>query len=190
MTSRRLFLAVDLPPSAKEACGRITRELKKTGADVRWVEDANFHVTLKFLGDVTEDRVQDIADACAATGKNHRIFSFSLSGLGAFPSVTAPRVLWVGVRTAEQPFEHLAQDLDDALARIGFDKEERTFHPHVTIGRVRSPRNRVHLIEVLAENKDAFLPQDIPAHGITLFESQLTPQGAVYTAVQTLPLAA
>ena len=189
MNSRRLFLGVNLPPSAKEECLRISRWLKQTGADVKWVEEANFHVTLKFLGEVGEDRIREVTAACEAVSKDHPGFSFSLSGLGAFPSATAPRTLWIGAQTSGQPFERLAQDLEEALGRLGFKREERAFHPHVTIGRVRSPRNRVHLIEALhKETHGVFVPY-LPARAVTLFESTLTPQGAVYTALATLPFA-
>ena len=190
MNSRRLFLGVDLPPSAKEECLRISRWLKQTGADVKWVEEANFHVTLKFLGDVKEGRIPEVTAACEAVSRDQPAFSFSLSGLGAFPSATAPRTLWIGAQTSGQPFERLAQDLEETLGRLGFEREERVFHPHVTIGRVRSPRNRVHLIEALhKETHGVFVPY-LPPRAVTLFKSDLTPQGAVYTALATLPFMA
>jgi len=187
MSSRRLFLGVDLPPSAKEECRRIRERLKEAGADVKWVEDANFHVTLKFLGDVVEDRIPEVKAASEAAARTTPSFSFSLSGLGAFPSATAPRTLWIGVATQGEPFTRLAQDLEAALHRLGFEKERRAFHPHVTIGRVRSPRNRVHLIEALAKETQAVFVPDLPARTATLFKSDLTPQGAVYTALAALP---
>ncbi len=190
MNSRRLFLGVDLPAPAKGACQGISRELKKTGADVKWVEEANFHVTLKFLGDVAEDRIREVADSCEAVTGSQRGFFFSLKDLGAFPSATAPRTLWIGVQASEKPFERLAQDLEEVLGRTGFKKEGRAFHPHVTIGRVRSPRNRVHLIEALHEHGNGVFAADLPARAVTLFESTLTPQGALYTALAILPLAA
>ncbi len=190
MSSPRLFLGVDLPPPAKEVCHRFSRELKKTGADVKWVEEENFHVTLKFLGDVTEDRIQEVADSCGALTAKQCGFSFSLSGLGAFPSASAPRILWIGIEASEKPFERLAQGLEETLSRIGFRKEERAFHPHVTIGRVRSSHNRVPLIEALHEHRNGISVPDLTARAVTLFASTLTPQGAVYTALATLPLAA
>jgi len=188
--TRRLFLGVDLPPAAKKECGRIGRRLKETGADVKWVEEANFHVTLKFLGDVEEGRTQEVTAACEAVGRSHAAFSFSLCGLGAFPSQTAPRVLWIGVQEPAQAFPRLAQGLEEALGPLGFKKEDRAFHPHVTIGRVRSPLNRVHLIEALRREAAAVRVADLPAKNVTLFESTLTPKGALYTCLASLPFMA
>ena len=190
MSSQRLFIGVDLPPSAKEECQRISQRLKKTGADVKWVEEANFHVTLKFLGDVEERRIPEVTAGCEAVSRVQSAFTFSLSGLGAFPSVTAPRTLWIGVQAPGTTFPCLAQRLEEALGALGFEKEKRAFHPHVTIGRVRSPRNRVHLIAALHQQTQDVSVPGLPAQTVTLFKSDLTPRGAIYTALAALPLAA
>lgn len=189
MNSRRLFLGVDLPVPAKEECHRISQRLKKTGADVTWVEETNFHVTLQFLGDVEEGRIPEVTAACEAVGRDHPAFSFSLSGLGAFPGLFAPRTLWIGVQAPATTFLYLAQRLEEALGSLGFKKEGRAFHPHVTIGRVRSPRNRVHLITALHQEAQKVFVPGLPAGTVTLFESHLSPQGARYAALAALPLA-
>ncbi|MGE5280458.1 MAG: RNA 2',3'-cyclic phosphodiesterase [Deltaproteobacteria bacterium] len=194
MKDRRLFLAIDLPSDAKETCGLLAQRLKKGGADVAWVAPDNFHLTLKFLGGVAEDRLPRITDACAAVCRLHPPFSFSLEGLGAFPSINAPRVLWAGIATRDAALEKLAADLEAALSALGFEKEDRPFHAHVTLGRVRSPRGRVFLMEALQKEKSACTTPDIPARCVTLFESTLAPasgptaRGALYTALAALPL--
>jgi 2'-5' RNA ligase len=188
MNSCRLFLAVDLPFPVKKACFRFAQELKASGADVKWTEEENLHVTLKFLGEVAEDTIGKLTDICRETAGRHRAFSFTLEEIGAFPSVSAPRVLWAGVGTAQDRFTALAQDLGAALKPLGFKKEDRAFHPHVTLGRVRSPLRRVFLIEALQKHKDSLRLTGIPARAATLFASTLTPAGAAYTPRAILPL--
>ena len=187
MNPLRLFLAVDLPAPAKDICRHLVGRLKEAGADVKWVERDNFHITLKFLGDVPEGRVAEVTGACEAVCLGRPGFPFSLDGLGAFPSMSAPRILWVGAAATGAPFKELARGLETALGRLGFKKEERPFHPHVTIGRVRSPRNRVALLEALQKEKNALTLPGLRARGVTLFESALSPHGAVYTVRAALP---
>jgi len=187
MKALRLFLAVTLPPEIKKTCREIIHTLKTSDADVNWVPEDNFHVTLKFLGDVSQDKVGDVTDVCRRVAAGHPAFTFSLGTLGAFPSLTAPRILWVGAQTDQDPFGRLAADITTALEHLGFKTEKRPFHPHITLGRIRSERSHAQLISTLHSNKNAGISREIPAQNATLFESTLTPHGAVYTARATLP---
>ncbi len=183
----RAFIAVELPEALREAVAAFQGELKSAGADVKWVEPANLHFTLKFLGNIREDQVPSLIGtlerACAGAGA----FTLSLEGLGAFPRTTAPRVIWVGVREGKEPLEKLAGGIEAECGRLGFPEEERPFSAHLTIGRTRSPQGIARLIKKL---QVAEFPGTPPAsiERVVLFQSTLGPQGPAYTPLAEVPL--
>lgn len=130
----RLFIAINLPAAE---CRRIHREagaLRKQGLPVRWVEPENFHVTLKFLGEVRREDVEPVKEAVAKAAAANGPFEAHVAGFGAFPTIRKPRVLWIGVEPSPS-LRCLKQDLEWALADAGYDREARAFHPHLTLGR-------------------------------------------------------
>ena len=129
----RLFVALNLPKKERDRIYRATKVLRGSGLPVRWIDSENYHITLKFLGNVAEDRVIQVEEAltrvATATGK----IDLSVEGFGAFPTIRNPNVVWVGV----EPTPSLrCQDLEWALKDCGFDREGRAFHPHLTLGKV------------------------------------------------------
>src|SRR5690606_8650349 len=132
----RLFFAVKLPADEQEQLHDATARLRATDLPVRWVPPEHLHVTLKFLGTVAEPLVAAVQDAGARAAAGLAPFDARLGGIGAFPNVRRPRVVWVGVRDAE-PLLRLHAALEQALAPLGFAPEDRAFQPHVTLGRVR-----------------------------------------------------
>jgi 2'-5' RNA ligase len=130
----RLFVALNLPKKERDRICRATKVLRGSELPVRWVDPENYHVTLKFLGNVAEDRVTQVEEAltrvATATGK----IDLSVEGFGAFPTIRNPNVIWVGVEPTPS-LRCLKQDLEWALKDCGFDREGRAFHPHLTLGK-------------------------------------------------------
>jgi 2'-5' RNA ligase len=136
MGSVRTFLALHLPDEIRGAMASVQSELRSPGADVRWEKPEKFHMTLKFLGETPEALIPRIIAALQETARSVTPFDIEYRDVGAFPSLTKPRVLWIGVGDGGPAVTALQQGLEDDLARIGLAKEARPFHPHVTLGRV------------------------------------------------------
>jgi 2'-5' RNA ligase len=177
----RLFVAVELPTSVRRALGELVRDLARCGADVKWVEEENFHITLKFLGEVDPARLPEVQAALVRATRGAKPFSFEAAGTGAFPSPARPRVLWVGVGRGAEELGSLAARVDGELARVGFAPEARAFSPHLTIGRVRSPRGMSDLVDAM--ERACFPAREVLVEEIVLFRSTLGRAGPVYTPV-------
>jgi 2'-5' RNA ligase len=131
----RLFVALNLPKKERDRIHRAARTLRDQGLPVRWIDAEQYHLTLKFLGEVRSDRVERIEAILDRVATGSPPFSVDLTGFGAFPTVRRPRVLWLGVEPTPA-LRCLKQDVEWALSDAGFDRETRAFHPHLTLGRV------------------------------------------------------
>ncbi len=183
----RAFIAVDLPPDLRQALGRVSRHLQEqlAGVPVRWVPPENIHLTLKFLGNLP--LLQEMLRGEVA---DRRPFEFGVGGLGAFPDLKQPRVIWVGVKGPDE-LEALHYVVEVAMERLGYAREGRPFTPHLTLGRVSrnaSPREIRQVSEVLRKTKVGFLGS-ARVEEVHLYRSDLRPTGAVYTRLFTAPLA-
>ncbi len=130
----RLFIALNIPEDEKERIHQAVVPLRQANLPVRWVDPENYHVTLKFLGDVRDEAVAGIRAAVNEVAAKTDPFSVDLGGFGAFPTIRRPRVIWMGVE-ANPALRCLKQDVEWALTDEGFDRETRAFHPHLTLGR-------------------------------------------------------
>jgi 2'-5' RNA ligase len=152
------------------------------------VAPENFHVTLKFLGGVDGDRIGALVEALRGAADGQRGFAMEIAGLGAFPSLTRPRVLWVGVGAGLEPLSELAARVERVLAPQGFPPEERGFSPHVTLARVRAPRRAPALARALEAGAGRRFGR-VAVEAIALMRSDLSPRGARYHALASVPLA-
>jgi RNA 2',3'-cyclic 3'-phosphodiesterase len=132
----RTFVAVFPPPAVRRALSDAALELPVAG-EVRWVRPENVHLTLKFLGDVPEDDLGRIAEALEQVSLRHGPFEAELSGFGAFPSARSARILWAGIGEGSEALRSLARDVDASLEPLGFEREDRAYVPHLTLGRAR-----------------------------------------------------
>ncbi len=180
----RAFIAVELPSNARRVLGRLVESLR--GQDLqclRLVNPDGIHLTLKFLGQVPVPRLHAVADAMNRAAAGAVPFEIELQGLGGFPNLEAPRVLWVGIGGNPAPLAELAGTIDGELTRLGFPPESRPFAPHLTLARVRegTPRDqRRRAGDALGQ----FAGQErahLPVAGISLMRSVLLPEGAHYT---------
>ena len=149
----------------------------------------NYHLTLKFLGEVEDQRTAEMSAALAAATRGFQAFDIALAGLGAFPTPTRPRVLWAGVTGGGPRLTELAGAVDDALAAIGFPPEPRAFSAHITLARVREPRRDAGLADALARAASLELGSS-RVDRIVLMRSQPSPAGARYSEVSSAPLSA
>ena len=176
----RLFIAVDLPASVRQEVAAFQQDLKNSGADVKWVEMDNLHLTLKFLGDTKESRAGELKQTLGAAVKGKSPFEIHLEGIGAFPKTTSPRVIWVGVNLGEKQLVDLAHNIEEGCLTLGFPKEERPLSAHLTIGRVRSNNHLAPLIKKL-QTAEFRASCPAPINRLILYQSTLSPHGPVYT---------
>ena len=182
----RTFVSVPLPASLIEAVRHYQQPLAAFDSDVRWVSADNLHITLKFLGDVDESRVPGMSFALKAALASETSFSAAMEGSGTFPASGAPRVVWVGLSQGGSRLTRLAHRVDTALAGLGFPAESRPFRPHVTIGRVKTPRNIRPVLEAL--ETDPFEGERFSVESVLLMKSVLTPAGPQYTVLNSFKL--
>lgn len=187
----RSFIAIDVEGPARATIDALIARFRMTGADVAWSRPDALHVTLEFLGAVAPDRLLRLGARLADVATGHRAFSVTLARVGAFPNLARPRVLWIGVDAPALPA--LAAAVRRACAAEGFESEERPFHPHLTIGRVRVTRGRGgrvsrELIAALAAERDAGFGVS-RADSFILFQSELGAGGARHTALARFALA-
>jgi len=183
----RAFLAIDLPENYLVGLTAVQDYLKKSGADVRWTKVSSIHLTLKFFGDISEDQVETITVAASPITGVTPAFSLKGQGVGTFPNPKSPRVIWLGLSGETEILASLVQDLEQALAPLGFPPEKRKFTPHLTLGRVRSSQGREVLGRLL---QSVPLPdfQDFQVEHLVLYRSTLRPQGALYTPLEKIAL--
>ncbi len=186
----RTFIAIELPKAIKDSLALLEDRLKNSGADVKWVEPRNIHLTLKFLGEVDQQKLEKIAEAMQSIAGNKKTFHLRVSSVGAFPKMEFPRIIWVGINKGDNETKEIAEGLEEKLAKLGIPKENHPFSSHITIGRVKSTLNRDKLIQefTAAEGMLKTGNLEFNVERITLFQSTLTPNGPVYNPLKTADL--
>jgi len=181
----RAFLAVALPPEARACASQAVEELRRAlHADVRWVPPENHHLTLKFLGEIPEDRIDALVARAGAKCASVAPFEVALAGFGAFPSAREARVLWLGVARGGAALAKLARKLDSAARVAGAERERRPFAAHLTLGRLREPA-RVEIERLAPPTSVAWSVSEV-----VLYESRLAPDGARHVPLAHLALGA
>ncbi|HVM97158.1 MAG TPA: RNA 2',3'-cyclic phosphodiesterase [Candidatus Acidoferrales bacterium] len=181
----RCFVAFDLAPNVLTKIGELQRQLAATDADVRWVRPEGMHATLKFLGRVKTDCLPRLQSALTAAVCEQSALRLQVRGLGAFPNLRRPQVLWVGF--VGSGLQELARSVDAVAMTLGFEAENRAFHGHVTLGRVNSLRGWPQLEALFKEHlNDDFGSTEV--RSVVLYRSQLQAGGSVYSALWTIPL--
>ncbi len=187
MEKIRTFIAIKLAPEIISNIGRVQEELKRTDAQVKWVEPDNIHLTLKFLGHVTLAELEKVKITTKETLGPFAPFEISVARLGAFPKIKYPRVIWVGIDRGREELKRITSHLEERLTRIGFAREKREFSPHLTLGRVKSRKGRERLIEALSLVKASNLG-NMKVTKISIMKSELRLQGPIYTSLEEIDL--
>lgn len=184
----RCFVALELPESLRDAVAAFFAREGRGVHGVRWVPAAHLHLTLKFLGDVAADLLPGVQDAVVSALVGHAPFAMELRGSGAFPSVQRPRVVWVGLGAGAAEATRLAASLERSLVPLGFAPEPRSFAPHLTVGRVRTPGpDRAALPRLITAARDRAWGEAV-IREVHLVRSELFPAGPIYSILQTTPL--
>jgi 2'-5' RNA ligase len=187
----RSFLALDPPERIREGIEAVQLSLKKIiRGDIRWARPEGIHLTLKFFGGVSEADVVNISAVVERLAGQSLPLALAIGGVGVFPDLRRPRVLWLGMHGEVERLIAFQQDLERSLQKVGFPREERPFRPHLTLGRIKAPARGglVGLAEVL-EKGESYTVGEFSASGLGLFKSDLTPQGAIYTRLAWYPFA-
>ncbi len=184
----RLFVAVDLDQAVRAAAAATTRRvalLAERAGSVNWVKPENMHLTLKFLGEVADARVAEIA-ARVKEVYDIPAFDASFAGVGLFPPSGPARVIWIGMTAGAEALTALQEEVERRIGPLGFPAEKRGFQAHLTLGRFRVPAPRT--IRAAIEEAGAGAVGTCRIDHVTLYQSRLSPRGAMYTALERGPL--
>jgi len=185
--SIRSFLAVELPPEVLNEMSGIQERLKKTlQGYISWVRPTGIHLTLKFFGNIAESDIPNISQAVKNAIVNVKPFTLNVQRFWAFPDVKRPRVLWLGLDGDIDVLIRIQKEMDRGFQECGFQKEDRTFRPHLTLARVKEPKGVIGLAKIVEKSED-YKAGSFSVRGLTLFKSELTPKGVIYTKLVNFP---
>ena len=191
MEQIRSFIAIELPDELKAEIKRLQAKLKSDGeVGVRWVDPGGIHLTLKFLGDVAADKIDEITEAIRAAVQGISTFRLEVKGLGVFPNLNRVRVVWVGLNGELDKLAQLAKSIEANVSPLGFPTESREFTPHLTLARVgdRVPSDERQKLGQLIASTKFEAKSAIEVKTINLMKSQLTLQGAIYSRLHSVEL--
>lgn len=183
----RAFAAIELPAETKETLLSLTARLRSSGARASWVKAEAMHLTLRFFGDVTRQSLERIAELAAPSCARMGPLVIAPNGVGAFPNSRRPNIVWVGVRVISGSLECLQACFETAACDVGLPPEEKPYHPHVTLARIKD-RRLLGSLPSLFETLRHFTADDFPVSHVALFESTLTRDGPIHRLFQRLPL--
>ena len=184
----RAFLAIDPPEDILQAMSRLQEKLKREiSGRISWTKPQGQHLTLKFFGDISTEDVKNICSAVQNRATSEQSLNLKIEKLGVFPDARRPRVIWCGVTGDVEKLSILQKQLDSDFAGIGFPREDRPFQAHLTLGRIKDSRDLTGISEALTKYT-TFTAGEFNCTELILFQSKLSPQGAVYTKLAEFAL--
>ncbi len=190
-TTIRTFIAVELDDAVRKQIAQTQDELKSVGAQVKWVEPTNVHLTLKFIGDIPPEQVSEVTGILTECCKDVKRFALTVKGVGAFPSASRPQVVWVGAEPTDaesgDSLNRLVAALEEWLETIGIPREGRPFTPHLTVGRTKGPKGNDRLANAIGKMTDRLFGEML-AEEVVLMQSTLSPEGPTYAPLQRVAL--
>ncbi|WP_414468946.1 RNA 2',3'-cyclic phosphodiesterase [Methanobacterium sp. ACI-7] len=181
----RVFLAIEIDEKLLDKIDDVKKQFAECEAPVKYVETENLHCTLKFFGEIDDNKLNDIIEVIENKIQHHEPFKVSIKKTGVFPNERYIRVLWLGMDEVE-PFSNLQRDLDKDFMKMGF-KKEKSYVPHLTLGRVKGSKNKAELLSKLKEVGDVEIGE-MDIEKIVLKKSELTPSGPIYTTIREFDL--
>jgi RNA 2',3'-cyclic 3'-phosphodiesterase len=182
----RIFIAVDTPADVRKEIALLRDAIAAESPGVRWEAAGKYHCTLQFLGNTPQERLEAVERRVALAAGGSPPLSLAYRGIGFFPDAVRPRVLWVGVHDEAGDLARLQEQIAQGLAGEGFAREERPFHPHVTLGRLDASRPVHRLIEIVETRTFEHPPVIVPA--VEIMQSVPGPRGSSYTVLRSIPL--
>lgn len=183
----RTFVAVEINEEIRKGLSDLITRLKTSGAGVKWVAPENIHITLKFLGYIEDTQVAAVSDHIRKAAAPINAFTVAIKHLGAFPNTKRPRVIFVVAHEKGNNLATIYSRLDDSLTELGIEKDGREFKPHLTIGRVKSPKNLTALMDAMDPLKVSSFGQQV-VESVALMQSDLKPTGPVYKKLEEVKL--
>ncbi len=181
----RTFVAIEIPEPLKLSLDRSVKEIQSGLKDglIRWVRLESMHLTLKFLGEIDLEQLRTTQDILDQVAERFSGFSLEIAGFGCFPNFSRPRVVWVGFKPEGGDLPRLQSELASRLEKIGFEREQRGYHPHLTLGRVRKGLSGSDMKQLSGWAQEAQIGTvgSFEADAISLIRSVLQPDGAVYS---------
>jgi RNA 2',3'-cyclic 3'-phosphodiesterase len=178
----RTFIAIEIPDEIKKEMAKVQDELKRSGADAGWTRPEGIHLTLKFLGEVPEAKIEEIKKALVQAAETTSRFRLKIAGAGTFPNPKNPRVVWLGVSGDIDKLSALQGSVEKSMMAMGFDREERAFSPHLTLARIKFLRPQYSWQKAIDSIKDIRLAE-FDVDYVNLMKSDIKPSGAVYTKI-------
>jgi 2'-5' RNA ligase len=181
----RVFIAIDIDEDNRAALGNLQQRLQSKvdikKSDAKWVKPENIHLTLKFLGEIRDEQVVDVCNVVKEVADRHNSFDLDIESVGHFGGRNA-RVLWIGTGKGRENLLQLQKDLEQQLASAGWPPEKRAYSGHLTLCRVRHPKAGFKLAQIAGEYRD-FKLGIMPAESVSVYQSELTPAGPIYTVL-------
>jgi 2'-5' RNA ligase len=184
----RCFVAIALPAPVKTLLVRVQEALRRADADLKWVEEENLHLSLKFLGDLDPDALSRLKGLLSVEALRWPAMTLTYAGIGTFPERGEPRVVWAGCGGDLEKLAALGGAVERAAEQVGVPRERKPFVAHLTIGRVKSGRNLKRLQSAIASQRDVPLGRD-EVKEFVLYQSTLTNRGPIYESIAAFPLA-
>jgi len=183
----RTFIAFELPSAVKLLLGNVQQDLKRLNIRARWVRPENIHLTLKFLGNIKPGDIDKIGTAMAAAAADFTPVTMSVRGVGVFPGIKRPRVIWVGLGGDIQSLLALQLRLEEKLNEAGFPKDKKSFKAHLTLGRIKQAANPATIRQMMTDYA-GLSSEEFTFNPAILFESVLKPSGAVHSILKQIEL--
>jgi 2'-5' RNA ligase len=183
----RIFIAVELSESIRTTIVQIQDKLRGTEDKIKWVDPSLIHLTLKFLGEVRKERVGAIIEVTQKIAQKFSPFFMEVKGVGVFPGLSSPRVIWLGVGSGSTNLQKLNSELENHLAKDGFSKEKKKWTPHLTLGRVKSLVEPQKLSNLILGEKE-IVAGEMQVREISVIESHLAPRGPIYNVLEGIRL--
>jgi RNA 2',3'-cyclic 3'-phosphodiesterase len=182
----RTFVCIDIPESIKVRIEKLQHDLRHIDAQISWVKPTNIHLTLKFLGDVPKANIPMVNTAVTHATGCCSPFQVTVGSAGCFPSSRNPSILWIGISRVSEDLLKLRDAIEEQLAQQDFKRETKKFTPHLTIARIRNPRNAGQVADAFMTC--GFADESFQAGEIIVMASHLSPQGSIYTPQAVIPL--
>jgi 2'-5' RNA ligase len=184
----RLFVAMDIPEGIKEVISSALGGCRDRMEGVRWVKPENIHLTVKFIGDYPEEKLGRLVEEIRKAALRSPKVSALLGGCGAFPSQSKARVIWVDMRKGGEEAAIVARKVDSRLGKIGVKREKRPFRGHLTLGRLKRPKDCSDLLGRIEENLQELAEMPFAIEEVVLFRSILSSKGPTYVPLQRIEL--
>lgn len=180
----RCFVAIEIPEAIRTLLISAQEDLRKDIRGASWVKSGNIHLTLKFLGDVAPSQISVIKNGIEQVTDTRSSFSMEIGGIGAFPNLTRPRIIWAGVKSGADEVTAIAREINAGLSLHGYEPDEKRFRPHLTLARLKRRVNLKPFVDVFRQY-DTINGATMVVNQIQVVQSRLRPSGAIYTSLET-----